>query len=340
MTLSEIAEIAGVSTGTVDRVIHNRGRVSAETKAKISKIIKENSFEPDPIARFLKKKSDFKIGVLIPAVSEESGYWQSIYDGILYSCVNDYAAFGFHTELFGFQRPNRESLKEQFYKMINSDCAAYIIAPIMQEEIMFLLSEAQIKNPYCFIDSTLPGAIPLCSVAQNPFKAGFLAGKLTRLSAAGDGTFAVIKPFSESFNLNERSRGFASYFLQNRNCKAVQKIAKGSSQEDIFTAVNQLVNEHSDLRGICIVNSEAHYVGEQICRLGLKEKISVTGFDLVENNVNAMREEKIDSLISQDPLQQGAQIMKELYKKLALEKDVEAEISIPLNVFFKENLFY
>ena len=56
MTVTEIAEIAGVSTGTVDRVIHNRGRVSEETREKINKIISENDYTPDPIARFLKKK--------------------------------------------------------------------------------------------------------------------------------------------------------------------------------------------------------------------------------------------------------------------------------------------
>ena len=138
MTVTEIAEIAGVSTGTVDRVIHNRGRVSDETRKKINQIIDEHGYSPDPIARFLKKKSEFKIGVLIPAISEESGYWKSIYDGILDACVNDYAAFGFKIELFGFKRPDSASLKSQFHKMVNSDCAAYIIAPIMQEEIMFL----------------------------------------------------------------------------------------------------------------------------------------------------------------------------------------------------------
>lgn len=42
MKISEIAKAAGVSVGTVDRVLHNRGRVSKETKANIEKIIKEN----------------------------------------------------------------------------------------------------------------------------------------------------------------------------------------------------------------------------------------------------------------------------------------------------------
>ena len=100
MTVSEIAKIAGVSTGTVDRVMHNRGRVSDETRQKILKIIDENGYKPDPIARFLKKKGDFKIGVLIPSVSEESGYWQEIYDGIQEACKNDYASFGFSVRPF------------------------------------------------------------------------------------------------------------------------------------------------------------------------------------------------------------------------------------------------
>ena len=338
MTLSEIAEIARVSTGTVDRVIHNRGRVSEETRQKINKIINENGFSPDPIARFLKKKSDFKIGVLIPAISEESGYWKAIYDGILNACVNDYAAFGFKLELFGFKRPDPVSLKTQFEKMVNSDCSAYIIAPIMQEEIMSLLSETKLSAPYTFIDSPLPGAFPICTVAQNPFKAGFLAGKLTRLCSAKSGTYAVIKPFSESYNLNERARGFASYFLQIEDCKAIQKITHGNTKQDIFDTVEQIVNTHSDLCGICVVNSEVHYAGQKIAELGLKNKISIVGFDLVENNVQAMNNGELDSLISQDPLGQGGLVMKEIYKNLVLEKDVEKEVNIPLNVFFKENI--
>lgn len=338
LTVTEIAEIAGVSTGTVDRVIHNRGRVSEKTREKINKIISENGYSPDPIARFLKKKSEIKIGVLIPAISEESGYWKAIYDGILDACVNDYAAFGFQIELFGFKRPDVSSLKAQFNQMIKAGCSAYIIAPIMQEEIMFLLSETKLSAPYTFIDSPLPGALPITTVAQNPFKAGFLAGKLTHLCSAQNGTFAVIKPFSESYNLNERARGFASYFLQTSDCKAVQKIARGSTEEEIIDAVDKIIHEYENIRGICVVNSEVHFVGQKIEQMGLKDKISIVGFDLVDSNVSAIKEGKIDALISQDPYRQGGLAMKEIYKSLILEKDVEKEVNIPLNVFFKENI--
>ena len=38
MTINEIAEKANVSIGTVDRVIHNRGRVAPATVKKVKKI--------------------------------------------------------------------------------------------------------------------------------------------------------------------------------------------------------------------------------------------------------------------------------------------------------------
>ena len=338
MTVSEIAKIAGVSTGTVDRVVHNRGRVSEETRQKILKIINESGYKPDPIARFLKKKGDFKIGVLIPSVSEESGYWQEIYDGIADACESDYASFGFKLEPYEFKRPDRNSLNEQFKKMVASDCAAFIIAPVMQEEILFLLSEAKTSVPYCFVDSSVPGSDPLCAATQNPLSAGFLAAKITRLFAKGQGTFAAIKPFSESFNLNERSRGFEEYFLETKSDKAILKIARGGEKKHIYQAVDSLVKECPDLRGVCIVNSEGHFVGERIAALGLKDKIAVTGFDLVPSNKDAIKSGKIDALISQDPKGQGQAVMKEIYKKIVLQSDAQKIINMPLDIYFKENI--
>ena len=54
MTVTEIAKRAGVSIGTVDRVLHNRGRVSSETRDRIQAIIDETGYQPNPLARHLK----------------------------------------------------------------------------------------------------------------------------------------------------------------------------------------------------------------------------------------------------------------------------------------------
>ena len=38
--IKDIAEMSGVSTGTVDRILHNRGKVSEEAQKKVEKVKK------------------------------------------------------------------------------------------------------------------------------------------------------------------------------------------------------------------------------------------------------------------------------------------------------------
>ena len=52
-TIKEIAQRAGVSIGTVDRVLHHRGRVSPETEAQILQIVKELDYEPNAVGQGL-----------------------------------------------------------------------------------------------------------------------------------------------------------------------------------------------------------------------------------------------------------------------------------------------
>lgn len=67
VTSKQIAELAGVSRGTVDRALHNRGRVSPEVAERIRKLAKELEYQPNAIGRALVKTSqDFKIGVVLP----------------------------------------------------------------------------------------------------------------------------------------------------------------------------------------------------------------------------------------------------------------------------------
>ena len=44
ITIQDVARYANVSVGTIDRVIHNRGKVSIEKKQKIEEAIKKLNF--------------------------------------------------------------------------------------------------------------------------------------------------------------------------------------------------------------------------------------------------------------------------------------------------------
>ena len=79
MTVTDIAKLANVSIATVDRVLHNRGRVAETTKKRIEQIIKDSGYQPDPLARHLKKRGKYKIGVVLPKLSTAYGYWEQVF---------------------------------------------------------------------------------------------------------------------------------------------------------------------------------------------------------------------------------------------------------------------
>ena len=65
-TIKDIAKEANVSSGTVDRVLHNRGGVSKKTSERIKDILKKKNFKINQIASSLAMKKHLSLATLIP----------------------------------------------------------------------------------------------------------------------------------------------------------------------------------------------------------------------------------------------------------------------------------
>ena len=79
--IKDVAERAGVSTGTVDRVIHKRGKVAKEVKEKVLAVIAELGFKRNQFASALASNRNIRVSVLLPKNDNEL-YWQSSYRGL------------------------------------------------------------------------------------------------------------------------------------------------------------------------------------------------------------------------------------------------------------------
>lgn len=73
--------MSGVSTGTVDRILHNRGKVSEEAQKKVEKVLKEIDYHPNLIARSLALKKNYHFITLIPSFAKGE-YWDKLCEGI------------------------------------------------------------------------------------------------------------------------------------------------------------------------------------------------------------------------------------------------------------------
>lgn len=69
VTIKDVARVAGVSTATVSRVVHNGGQVGDACRARVKKVIEELGYRPNTNARALVSRSSDTIGVVTPRLS-------------------------------------------------------------------------------------------------------------------------------------------------------------------------------------------------------------------------------------------------------------------------------
>ena len=73
--------MSGVSAGTVDRVLHNRGDVSVSSREKVQKVLDEIDYHPNMFAIGLAAKKHYHIVCIIPYYIEHD-YWYAVAAGI------------------------------------------------------------------------------------------------------------------------------------------------------------------------------------------------------------------------------------------------------------------
>ncbi|MFA6504899.1 MAG: LacI family DNA-binding transcriptional regulator [Treponemataceae bacterium] len=337
MTVKEIARLAGVSIGTVDRVLHGRGRVSTETKAKIEAIIRASGFVPNPIARRLKRNRQYRFMVLMPHRSEDSGYWGQAYAGIS-GAADEIQSYGVETICLEFSRHDRDSFSAVADKVVAESPDAVLFSPVMPEECRDFIDRLKGSVPYAFFDADLPGTFPLYAIGQDPYRGGYLAGRLVQLFSRGEGSFAVIESHSEDYHIKTRRDGFRAYANQHGFRTTVAENSDLTNDMAACLLIETLQREEPDLAGIFVTNSSSHRVASAVRSLRRRKGFVVVGYDLVPENERLLRRGEMDAIISQRPETQGYRALSDLYRSIVLGRPIARHVEVPIDLFLKENL--
>ena len=137
-----------------------------------------------------------------------------------------------------FDRDKPGDFTRAFDDLKKEGCTAYLIAPLCSDE--FPSSELKaMACPVAFIDSTIPTFTPVFTIAQNPFKGGTVAARVTSLLCPRSGVFVVIQIHPDASNSFERARGFRNYIQKDSGKKVVDVSVK--SIEEIPQLLSKLL---------------------------------------------------------------------------------------------------
>ncbi len=337
MTVHEIAERAGVSIGTVDRVLHGRGRVSPETKSRILAIIEESGYTPNPFARHLKLNKKHTFAVIMPDLNEDSGYWRIACAGV-HKAQKELAAFGISMRRFEFNRYNQPSFSRAIAGFDPSSFSGLLIAPVNPEESLQFLTTLPAHFPVVFFDAQLRSFSPLTQIGQNAFRSGLLAGRLLEAFSRRAGPYVIISTHGEDLHIQKRIEGFTSYFASSRHELAVRECFDIEHRERRESFVRQLLNEFPSIDGIFVTNASVHGIAAQVNSRIAQAHVAIVGYDLVPDNVRQLEAGTIDCILSQRQDYQGYQGLYQLYRNVVLGQEVEPEIEMSIDVYLKENL--
>lgn len=333
ITIKEIAEQAGVSIGTVDRVIHDRGRVSQKTREKILSIMENEGYRRNIVASQLSKPRQTVLAVIMPHPWQNDKFWQMLEEGIR-KAWEKISYFKVDLRFFFYDRYSSESFSRQFNEAISCKPEGFLIAPILAEDMMKFRYSLPEKSKVVFFNSDLPDFPRLSCIGQDSYESGRTAGFLMHMITKGKGAVSVIELHSEDFHINTRAQGFRDYMKEQGRGELGTYPLPPEDRKDLFElTVRTIMEEHSDLAGLFVPNSSVHFFAER-----LPLSVRIIGYDLIEANSNMLREGKIDFLISQQPRKQGEMALEYLIRCTVFQEEIPSEHRLPIEIVCRENL--
>jgi LacI family transcriptional regulator len=339
-SIKDVAAKAKVSIGTVDRVLHNRGRVSEKTRARVERIVRRLGYRPNIHARSLSLDKAYRFAVVMPRLTQDSEYWKFPAKGIDKAC-RELESHHVSADYYLFDRYSDVSFERAFQGAVKSKPDGLLIAPVLSGKAGMLVPTIPQGTPYVFFDSTIPGTECLTFIGQDPFQSGLLAASLLQSVSGGQGHAAIVKVTPDDFHITERIRGFLAGMEENKRMPAHLFEVDSHGGEIAFAGtVRRIVQELDPLAGIVVSNAWTHSVAHAVRAHAKPGRIAVIGYDLVPKNLQYLEEGVIGFLISQCPSTQGYEGIYSLYEHVVLRESVEQTIMVPIDIVTKENVKY
>lgn len=335
----DIARMANVSAGTVDRVLHNRGQVSAEKREKVERVLREINYQPNMVARFLASNKSYSIKALTPQF-HEGEYWELVSKGIN-QAIEELSDFKILVD-YSFYNQDDESSFIKIAEDIKQDKFDALIVPAHFKDATLSLSSHldSLSIPYVYIDTEVAEQNNLAYFGANTYLSGSIAAKLMLLEIGLDGDIVMVNTKSDkgiSYQQGSRRDGFLDY-LEQKNFKGsldYYDFDISQVQENV-SSFKCLIDSKKSRVGVVVFNSRVH----ELIRLNdlCKADIKIIGYDPIEKNVKALKEDKISYLISQHPNVQGYTAIKSLGDYLVFGKTPNKDNYMPIDILIKENV--
>jgi LacI family transcriptional regulator len=339
ITIKDIAQLAGVSLGSVHCALSGKPGVSEATRQRIVQVAAEHGYRPNAIAASLKRKK-LNIAAAIPALTGENRFfYRAIWEGVT-DYINTLGDYNVELVSSPYYDDEQNSQVIEMQNLIERDDIHGIVS-VGYTPTKGLISLQAVKEkqiPLVLVGNDVPDSGRLCCVLPNYTMVGrMMAEQMVRQIGPTD-SILICAGYAQIPSNYLVVEGFESYLNENGFQNPVYKVHSSSSDAP-SEAVCRLIEEKS-IKGCCAVTARSSAklgrVLEQRC---FDKGIFSIGMDLFDETMDFLRRGVFGNVVQNHPYKSAYLATKILAEHLIKDiRPVMPTIHIGSEMVFKSNL--
>ena len=307
-TMKEIAELAGVSRATVDRVLNNRGSVDPVTEKIIRDIAKELNYSPNVTGKTLAvRKKKLKFGYILFGTATGNSFFEDVIHGIKTRAA-ELSDFGVTVEIRETSIDDPEQQVRSIDELIESGVNGLAITPINHPLVSKKLKKlSETGFPVVTSNSDIPDCGRIAYVGSNYYKCGETAAGLMNLITGGTACIGIVLGSPQVLCHSERVAGFTDrankYFP---GLKIVNEVINNDNDDESYYVTREMLIKHPEINALFLTAAGVNGACKAVCELGLNGRLSIVSFDATESTCRLIKDGVISATIAQQPVIQGA----------------------------------
>lgn len=340
VTIKKIAEIAGVSRGTVDRVLNERPGVNANTYKNVKEIAEKLGYEPNMAGQMLAaQKKKIKLSFIVCDTPVDL-FFADVYQAALKK-AEELKTYGVSVKFYLIKELSDKAITPLLEQVEADEPDGIALVPLPLQSITTFIKKMDDKNiPMVYLNLDMEQTSRISYVGCDYYAAGKVAAGLIALTTRDRGRIALATSFDDqSPAFRQRLSGFIGEL--NKNYPNIEILNKDSDvvfQKGEYMNILELVKETSDLDAIYIVNPGDYSICEEIAKLDKKKRIKIITNDIVSKQKHLMDKGIIAATVGQQPERQGELPLQILYDYIGLGIHPMDKYLTELSIYIKQNI--
>lgn len=331
-----IAELAGVSIGTVDRALHGRPGINERTRQQVLEVARRIGYQPNLAARSLSTGKRIRIGICVPR--EIAYFYNHLWAGI-HDEVNRYRQSGMEFVEVPVPELGRGD-RDAFRKLMRGGVQGIVLTPGDPERLRPLIDEAEAAGIRVVCVSTdAPESRRTSIVCVEPELNGLMAGELMAGFVPEASKAAIITGMLKTVDHRAKAAGFVQSFSRlNRNGTVVATIEAFEDPAQSLRRTKQLLRDVLDLAGIYVNTVNCLPVCRALTESKRAGKVRLITTDLFGEMVPYFESGTISASMHQRPYRQGQLAVRSLAEHLLHGAEIPVSQYLNPSIVLRHNL--